>query len=426
MDYDYDIIIMGGGLVGATLACALGRPSMGHGAPRVAVVEAAPPADDWDPETYELRVSAITCASQRIFTALGVWPDIARRRVCPFREMQVWDATGSGTIHFDSADIGESTLGHIIENRVMQLALWEGMQRCENVELLCPASLESLSIDGDSARVQIDDGRSFTARLLVGADGSASRVRELAGIASRGWSYDQQAVVATVSVSAGHHETAWQRFLPDGPLAFLPLRDNHCSIVWSTSPEQAAALLEMEDEAFLEALQESFGDRLGRMESVGPRGAFPLRLQHAEQYVMPRVALVGDAAHTVHPLAGQGVNLGLADAACLAEVLFDGGRTGRDPGALRVLRRYERWRKGDNVGMALTMDGFKRLFGSRAPGVRWLRNTGLSLTDAAQPVKNLIMRHAMGMSGDLPRLSRGRGLSGNGGGADPVRLTPFN
>lgn len=405
MKTDFDIIIVGAGMVGSTLACALGMQGL-----QVAVIEAHRPDFDWPDDSVDLRVSAITCASQQIFTSLGAWDAMCRQRVSPYRDMRVWDATGSGEIHFDSADLGEPLLGHIIENRVIQFALYEQLVEYDNVTFIAPVSVTGMKIEQDTASVTLDDGRKLSAALLVAADGSRSKLRELAGIETQGWSYHQHGVVATIKTSQSHLETAWQRFMPDGPLAFLPMSDGSSSIVWSTSPEHADELLALDDDAFLDALQATFGDRLGRMISCGPRAAFPLRMQHAKQYTQARLALLGDAAHTIHPLAGQGVNLGLADAATLAEVIADARAAGSDIGALKTLRRYERWRKGDNLAMMSTMDAFKRLFGSRMPMLKWLRNTGLSLTNRTTPVKNMIMRQAMGLEGDLSRLARGKAL----------------
>lgn len=401
MSDNYDIVIAGGGMVGATLACALGDSQL-----RIAVLESAPLQPLQPDADVDLRVSAITRASQHIFAAIGVWEGIQSRRMSPFREMEVWDATGSGHIHFDSADIGEPLLGWIIENRVIQTALLERLRTFANVDLLCPAMLDSAEFEDRDIRLCLDDGRQLSARLLVGADGADSRVRQLAGIASSGWGYGQKSVVATIATELPHRETAWQRFLPTGPLAFLPLHDGRSSIVWTTTPDQADHLLALDDEFFAWELAEAFAWRLGSITGVGSRGAFPLRLQHAQAYVKPGVALIGDAAHVVHPLAGQGVNLGLLDAAALAEVLLDALAAGRDPGSVKVLRRYERWRKGENLLMLGILDGFKRLFGTDLTAVRWMRNIGLTLTDAAIPVKNLIARRAMGLTGDLPRLAR--------------------
>jgi 2-octaprenylphenol hydroxylase len=397
----FDVLIVGGGMVGTTLACALKHSGM-----KIGLIEAQSPADIRADDPVDLRVSAITRASQQVFTALGAWPGMAARRISPFREMHVWDAGGEGRIHFDAAELGEDALGHIIENAVVQQALWETLQAGGGVELLCPASVSSLRRDEDGICCHLQDGRELRARLLVGADGAQSRVRHFARVQARGWPYDQQALVATVVTEHSHRETAWQRFLPNGPLAFLPLHDGRSSIVWSTTPQQAKQLLAEDDETFCRQLELAFAATLGRIESCGERAAFPLRLQYVDTYVQPGLALIGDAAHTVHPLAGQGVNLGILDAASLAEVLLEARAQGKDIAALKVLRRYERWRKGHNLMMMATMDGFKRLFGATWEPLRWMRNAGLNLTNVLPPVKQLIMNHAMGRSGDLPVLAR--------------------
>jgi 2-octaprenylphenol hydroxylase len=335
-----------------------------------------------------------------------VWTDIAALRIGPFRKMQVWDASGWGQIHFDSAAIGEPLLGWIIENQIVQAALWQKLKRLQNVDLLYPQMLQSVAHQQESLQLSLTDGSRLETRLLVGADGAGSKVRELAGIRSSGWQYGQKAVVTTVTTEYPHQQTAWQRFLPAGPLAFLPLHDGRCSIVWSTLSEQADELLTLADADFADQLGAAFDWRLGKIIDIAGRAAFPLRLQHAQSYVRSRIALIGDAAHVVHPLAGQGANLGLLDAAALAEVVLTARNGRRDFGSLSTLRRYERWRKGDNLLMLAVLDGFKRLFGSSLPPLRLLRNTGLNLTDALEPVKNRIMRQAMGLTGDLPKLAR--------------------
>ena len=394
-------------MVGATLACALGQQGF-----RIGLIEAHKPDFDWPEDSVDQRVSAITCASQKIFESVGAWSTMCEQRVSPYRDMCVWDATGSGSVHFDSAQLGEPLLGHIVENRVILKGLYAQLNKLDCVKLITPARVEQLAIDTEQAQVELDDGQRLSAKLLVAADGSRSKIRELVGIETSGWSYGQHGVVAHISTSKSHQETAWQRFMPDGPLAFLPLSDGSSSIVWSTTPEHAEQLLNMDESDFLDQLQQAFGDRLGRMLRSGPRAAFPLHMQHAKNYTLPRLALLGDAAHTVHPLAGQGVNLGLADAASLAEVIVDARRQRHDFGEHKILRRYERWRKGENLVMLSTMDGFKRLFGSTQPLMRWLRNTGLQLTNSATPLKNMIMRQAMGKEGDLSRLAQGKALDG--------------
>lgn len=401
MPHSYNVVIVGGGMVGLTVACALGNSGL-----KIAVLEQQAPSLEL-PSNYGMRTSAITHASRRVFEAIGAWQAMLAQRVSPFREMHVWDASGAGQIHFDAADSGVADLGYIIENQVIQSALWQRAQTLTNVELLCPAQWQHWHQEADAVVLQLDDGRELRARLLIGADGARSRLREQAGIAVKGWGYDQHAVVVAVKTEYSHQRTAWQRFLPTGPLAFLPLPDLHySSIVWSTTPEQATELLALDEQTFAARLGEAFEYKLGRIVDVGARGKFPLRLQHAVDYIKPRLALVGDAAHAIHPLAGQGVNLGLLDAAALAEVILAANAKSRDIGSLATLRRYERWRKGHNLAMMASMDGFKRLFGSSAAPVRWARNFGLNLTNAAGPVKHLFMDLAMGEMGDLPSLAR--------------------
>lgn len=402
---DFDILIVGGGMVGATLACALGDTAL-----RIGVIESAEAPMSWPEEEFDIRVSAITRATEKVFAGVGAWEGMVRRRVAAYSHMHVWDATGSGSIDFDAAGIGESNLGHIIENRVILAALLERMAEFGNIEMICPARVASLERQPDRVVLALEDGRQLQARLIVGADGANSWVREQAGITTTGWPYEQTAVVATIKTSKHHQDTCWQRFMPSGPLAFLPLPQGLSSIVWSTSPERAVELTAMPESQFLDELQQAFGDQLGRMESTGPRGAFPLLLRHANSYCAARLVLVGNAAHAIHPLAGQGLNLGVSDAAALAEVLLEAQTDQRGIGELGVLRRYERWRKADNVAVMAAMDGFKRLFSNDNLPLSLLRNLGLNLADHAGPVKDMMIKRAMGLSGDLPRLSRGQPL----------------
>lgn len=407
-----DVLIVGGGMVGATLACALGDTPL-----KVILLEAGPGRYELPATGFELRVSAITRASQRIFETLGVWPGIEARRLSAYRDMHVWDATGNGVIHFDAASIGEASLGHIIENNVITAALYERLSAFQNVEVITDSSTASVSIEAESASLALKNGNRIKTKLIVGADGGQSAIRREFSISVRGWDYDHAAVVTYVKTEKPHQATAWQRFLPTGPLAFLPLSDNYCSIVWSTQPALAAELLALPDAAFCRALASAFDYTLGEVQSCGPRAGFPLRFFVANHYVKPRLALAGDAAHAIHPLAGQGVNLGLADVASLAEVLLDAERQGKDIGALPVLRRYERWRRADSMSLFVMMDSLQRMFASEHRGLRWLRNIGLSLTNHLSPVKHHLVRSAMGLThngleGSLPRLSRGVSLSG--------------
>lgn len=387
----FDVAVVGGGLVGLSLAARLGQAGIS-----VALLEASEPVLEWSPESIDLRVYAVTRASQRLFSELGAWEAI-EPRAGAFRNMRVWDAGGAGEIHFDSADMGEPCLGHIVESRVIEAALLKVINGLPSVRRFCPALVEGFTDLGDWQQIELQGGNRLNASVLVGADGRNSRVRDYAGIHARASDYGQQGLVTVVSTERPHQHTAWQRFLPTGPLAFLPLFDGRCSIVWSARTDRARQLLELDESHFCEALSEAFDHRLGRVLACGERVLFPLMRQSAESYVKPRIALIGDAAHVIHPLAGQGVNLGLKDASELADRLLSARAAGRDIGALTVLRRYERARKGDNLLMMSVMDGFKHLFGSGIAPLRWARNTGLNLVDAAPLLKQQIMRAAMGL-----------------------------
>jgi len=399
----FDVVIIGAGIVGATAACALGEAGV-----RVALVEARPLASDADHGVRDARVFAITRASQRIFEALGVWERIMARGAYPFSDMEVWDAGGTGVIHFDCADIGEPCLGHMIEPRIIHAALLERLRSIAAITLFCPAQFTDITIDEAAVSVNLDDGSTMNAALIAAADGARSPLRERLGIPTRMHDYRQSSLVARVATEFPHQATARQRFLPGGPLAFLPMEENWSSIVWTLPTAGIAGMLALERDIFHAALGQAFDLRLGRIVDSERRESFPLMRLHAEHYVRERVALMGDAAHAIHPLAGQGVNLGLLDAAVLAEVVLAARSCGGDPGSLSVLRRYERWRRGDNLLMMSAMDGFSVLFGNELGPVRWLRNFGLSMVNAAGPAKDLLMRHAAGLAGDLPVLARER------------------
>lgn len=397
-----DVLIVGGGMVGATLACALGEKNF-----QVVMLDNQQPAMDWPEEGYDLRVSAITRATQRILETLNVWPGIVAERISPYRDMHVWDAGGEGVIHFDSAELGEASLGHIVENRVTLKALHQRIRQLDSVTFIPGVMATSLDINEANVNLKLNNGSEVIAQLIVAADGSRSWVRQQRGISVRGWDYDQAALVTYVKTEHSHKETAWQRFLPTGPLAFLPLTDGYSSIVWSTSPELAGELKTMPAEHFAIELQAAFEDRLGTIDEVGPRAVFPLRFFETSAYIQHRLALIGDAAHTIHPLAGQGVNLGMSDAASLAEVLIGARKNKKDIGSLKVLREYERWRRADNRNMLITMDGFKRLFSNESSLLGWVRNTGMSLLDKTPLLKNMIVKQAMGLSGSQPKLAKG-------------------
>ncbi len=402
-----DLIIVGAGMVGSTLALALEGSGLD-----ILVLDASPlEAADFDPQGgFEPRVSALSAASQRIFERLGAWPGMSARRVSPYTDMHVWDGSGTGQIHFSAETVHAEVLGHIVENRVVQDALLETMQRRGGQRLLGAARLERLERTPQGWQLTLDDGRQLNAPLLVAADGANSAVRRLAGCETREWDYLHQAIVTSVRCSEPHQRTAWQRFTDDGPLAFLPLErdgDQHwCSIVWSVTELEARCLMALDDAAFRAALGRAFEQRMGEVEEVDPRLCIPLRQRHAKRYVQPGLALIGDAAHTIHPLAGQGVNLGLLDAAVLAEVIEAAMARGERPEDIRVLSRFERRRMPHNLAMMAAMEGFERLFQADPLPLRWLRNTGLKAVQALPEAKALFVRQALGLSGDLPALAR--------------------
>ena len=387
----YDIVIVGGGINGLACACALEPSGL-----RIGVVDQREP-EPFHKE-YALRVSAINRASLKLFNSVGAFEAMRAMRVSPFRQMHVWDSSGVGQIHFDSAELGLDTLGYIIENNVIQLALLQKVMESASIDWICPAEIETIHTDETLKQVVLSDGRSLQAQLVVGADGAQSRVRELMGIEMHRTSYQQKAIVCTVETEYEHEETAWQCFMPSGQLAFLPLADGSSSIVWSLDEDKVEDMLALGDDSFARELEQAFEYCLGAIRSVSARAAFPLSHAHVDQYVQPGMALIGDAAHNIHPLAGQGANLGIMDAACLADVVIQAHRSDRQWFALHTLRKYERARKGDNRLMESSMTGFKTLFGNTNPVLVSLRNTGLLLADRITPIKDQFMRHAMGLN----------------------------
>lgn len=401
-----DLIIVGAGMVGSALALALE-----HSGLEILVVDGGPlSVRPFAAEgAFEPRVSALSAASQRILERLGVWDGIAARRVSPYRDMRVWDGSGTGSVHFSAASVHAEVLGHIVENRVVQDALLDRMHDSQ-IGLLGSARLEQLRRSGDGWLLTLADGRELRAPLLVAADGANSAVRRLAGCATREWDYLHHAIVTSVRCERAHQATAWQRFTDDGPLAFLPLArqgDEHwCSIVWSTVPAEAERLMALDDEAFRHELGKAFEWRLGQVTAVDPRICIPLRQRHAKRYVESGLALIGDAAHSIHPLAGQGVNLGFLDAAVLAEVLLHALQRGEQANDVRVLSRYERRRMPHNLAMMAAMEGFERLFQADPLPLRLLRNSGLNWVDELPDAKALFVRRALGLAGDLPTLAQ--------------------
>jgi 2-octaprenyl-3-methyl-6-methoxy-1,4-benzoquinol hydroxylase len=401
----YDVIVVGGGMVGAALGCGLGGSRL-----RVAVVEEIPPPAFMPEQPHDLRVSAISVASASVLKTVGAWKGIASRRFCPFRRMRVWEA--SGDVEFRSEDIDEPVLGYIVENRVIQLALLDRLVEFSNIDFLCPAKTKMIDYGPQGSTVELDDGRVLSARLLVAADGGYSRVRQVAGMGVSGWDYEQHALVLTVETAYGQQDITWQRFTPKGPQAFLPLDGPHASLVWYEAPGEIKRLKALSDEALLRELVAEFPPVLGEIKRITAKGSFPLKRQHALNYSKEGVALIGDAAHMIHPLAGQGVNIGLLDAAALAQVLVGAHKTGRDIGAAHVLQTYESMRRSNNLVMMTTMDLFYRVFGNANRPLRFIRNLGLGLAERITPAKKLVMRYAMGLGGQLPSLARGEAILG--------------
>jgi len=391
----YDIIINGGGMVGATLACLLAKQSL-----KVAVIEAFETTPFSPEDDHDLRVSAISRASQNAFIKAGAWDAILSMRATPYEAMDVWDSEGEGNVRFEAADLGEPDLGHIIENKVIQLALNNTLEKLDTVTLYQPNKLQDFAVSNqvidskDKVIVTLDSGDQISATLLIGADGANSQVRKLAGIDFEQDDYGQSGLVAVIKTEKPHEFTAWQRFQPTGPLAFLPLSDGSSSIVWTLPADRADYYLALNKTDFKMALAEAFDFKLGKITKVGKRAAFPLKGSQASSLIAERVALVGDAAHTIHPLAGQGVNLGIKDAVELATQL---STASTDLGSHKLLRRYERARRGDNLITMRAMEGFRLLFGHSASSVISARNFGMTLFNQIPTIKNEVIRKAMGL-----------------------------
>ena len=396
-----DVAIVGGGMVGLAVACGL----QGSGL-RVAVLEQRVPEPLAADAPPQLRVSAINAASEKLLTRLGVWQDILSRRASCYHGMEVWDKDSFGHISFDDQSMGYNHLGHIVENSVIHYALWNKAQQSSDITLLAPAELQQVAWGENETFLTLKDGSMLTARLVIGADGANSWLRNKADIPLTFWDYQHHALVATIRTEEPHDAVARQVFHGEGILAFLPLSDPYlCSIVWSLSPEEALRMQQASEDEFNRALNIAFDNRLGLCKVESERLVFPLTGRYARQFAAHRLALVGDAAHTIHPLAGQGVNLGFMDAAELIAELKRLHRQGKDIGQYIYLRRYERSRKHSAALMLAGMQGFLDLFSGANPAKKLLRDIGLKLADTLPGVKPQLIRQAMGLN-DLPEWLR--------------------
>ncbi|MCO6411801.1 MAG: 2-octaprenyl-6-methoxyphenyl hydroxylase [Thiogranum sp.] len=403
MQSESDVLIVGGGLVGASLACALGQAGL-----RVAVVEAFPFRVNQQPN-YDERSIALAQGSQRIFSAMGLWDSLSDQ-VCPIHTIHVSDRGHFGFTRLQREQEGVAALGYVASARVLGNTLIAKLNQLAAVELLAPAQLLDFSVTADAVTAQLEaDGRvlQHRTRLLVAADGVQSAVREKLAIATHQRDYGQTAIIANVTPGLPHRNVAYERFTDSGPLALLPMQENRCALVWTVHSEQADEIMTLEDSAFLARVQQRFGWRLGRFSKAGERHAYPLQLLRAEQSVHERLALIGNAVHTLHPIAGQGFNLGLRDVAALSEVVIDARRAGDDIGAPAVLARYADWRRADQRRVATFTDSLVRIFSQPFPPLAWARDAGMLALDLCPPAKRWFGRLTMGRAGRLPRLARG-------------------
>ena len=388
---DYDVVIVGAGIIGLVLACYLQDQGL-----RIAIINKGT-SNTISNLTTQLRFIALTLASQLSLQELNVWRRLNQQQCAPFRSMQVWESGQTAQLFFDSADIGEVCLGYIVNNFDLEQALYAQAKTDNELTWFAPDALVDMQVEEQQVLVTLASGTQISTCLLIGADGEHSKVRQLADLHIKATDYAQRALIATVQTERVHDETARQIFLANGPLAFLPLKDAyHCSIVWSNTFEEVQRLESLDDASFCEELTRVFEQRLGQVISTSARLSYPLKTQEAEHYVKSGVALIGDAAHTLHPLAGQGANLGMADAQCLAKVILEANKKHRSIGAYHTLRRYERERRFHNRVMMGGVDGIKYLFATSNPIIQKTRQLGLGLINKTSCLKNVIARYAMG------------------------------
>ncbi len=398
-----DVAIAGGGLVGLSLGVALARAGLD-----TVVMDGEDPARTRGAE-FDGRVCSIAYGSKRVLDGIGVWDGMVGDAE-PILEIRVSDQDAPFFLHYDHREVGDDPLGWIVENRVTRTALLDAAAECAKLRHLAPVSVSELSPAGERIEAGLVDGRRISARLAVAADGRQSRLRQAAAIRTVDWSYAQTGIVCTVHHARPHRGIAHERFLPAGPFAILPMTERRSSIVWTEKASLAPHLLGLGESEFQAELASRFGDFLGALEIAGPRWSYPIALTHANRYAGERLALAGDAAHAIHPLAGQGFNLGVRDVAALAELIVDRHRLGLDIGAPDLLARYQSWRRFDAMTLIAVTDGLNRLFSNDIAPLRLARDLGLAAVNRTPRLKRLIMRHAMGVVGKLPRLARGEPL----------------
>ena len=410
----YDVLIVGGGMVGSTIACGLGRQGLS-----VALFDTTELVPFSKNALPELRVSALSVASEKILQNLGVWSHMEAMRMTPYRRMAVWEKlrslygkkinTNANRVVFDSKYSDRPQLGFIVENNVTQNSLLKVIKANPLIDFICPVTIKKINTSPDKTMIELSDGRCFFGNVIVGADGANSQVRQAAGIIMKQSDYDQQCLVATVEIMGGCQDITWQAFTPTGPKAFLPLPDigskSYGSIVWYNSPEKIRYLLSISDQLFIKELVQTFPQELPEIIQLHERGSFPLSRQHAKNYFIPGVVLAGDAAHTINPLAGQGVNIGLLDAAWLIEVLVKAHQAGKHLGCPSILARYEDLRRKDNTIMMNTMDAFYHMFSNKNKPMLLFRNLALAIVGKLPPVINQVMKYAMGTTGKKPELA---------------------
>ena len=403
MSSKYDITIIGGGMVGLAMAASLAETDL-----KILLIEKQNLAgscgsdllldQDVSDQDFDVRVSAISPGNRNFLSSFNAWQNIPEQRLANYQTMKVWDGDGTGNIEFSAAKIAQPNLGVIVENRVIQASMLKSINAFGNITCIFEQQLEQIEVSEDKVEVILDDGSSYISQLLVGADGAHSLVRQKLNIDSKQTEYEQVAFVANVSTEHPHQDTAWQRFTPYGPVAFLPLaNENLCSVVWSLDHDKADAIKELNKEEFANKLQNAFESKLGKVTAVSEHFGFPLVKRHAQNYLSQRVALVGDAAHTIHPLAGQGVNLGFQDVECLSKLIINLYQQQRDFGLLQNLRPFERERKAENMMMQNAMSGFKHLFANQTMPVTLLRNFAMSALDKLPMAKEVIIKKAMGL-----------------------------